>query len=122
MISRTAIERKLARKRNPFLVRSIITAKKLKQWDAVAQMLSAPRKKRIEKNLDEINKATKEGDTLVVPGKVLGKGFIDKKIRVCAFSFSQEALRKLKERKCEVVDIEEEIKINPKYHGVKILR
>lgn len=121
-MSRTKTEKKLKRKRNPFLVRSIILAKKLKQWDVVAQMLSAPRKKRIEKNLDEINRVTKEGDTLVVPGKVLGKGSVDKKIRVCAFSFSQEALRKLKERKCEVVNIEEEIKINPRYQGVKILR
>ncbi len=121
-MNKTKIEKKLQRKRNPLLVRAIISAKKKKKWEIIAHLASLPRKKKVEKNLDEINKESKEGDTVVVPGKVLGGGDVDKKIRVCAFSFSRGAVRKLKEKKCEVVFLEEEIKLNPQYQGVKLLR
>lgn len=121
-MNKTGIERKLKRKRNLFLVRTLISAKKQTKWNVVANLLSTPRKNKIEKNLDDINKETKEGDTVVIPGKVLGRGNVDKKIRVCAFSFSKEALRKLKEKKCETASIDEEIKINPKYQGVRVLK
>jgi len=118
---KTKIERKLRKKTNPLLVRTIIQTKKRKGWEEVAHLVSLPRRKMIEKNLDEINRATKEGDTVVIPGKVLGKGSVDKKLVVCAFSFSEEAKRKLKEKKCGVKSIEEEMKENPNYQGVKIL-
>ena len=67
-------------------------------------------------------KETEEGDTVVVPGKVLSNGEINKKIRIVALSFSKEAEEKLGKKKCEVVSILEEIKVNPKAEGIKILK
>ena len=41
-------------KNNPILVETILTAKKNKNWVEVASLISAPRKKRAELNLDQI--------------------------------------------------------------------
>jgi len=41
----------------------------------------------------------KEGETVVVPGKVLNVGELTKKVEVAAFSFSQSAEEKIKKRK-----------------------
>lgn len=121
-VRKTHIENKLRRKKNPFLVQTLLHAKKKAGWDVVAHIAALPRRKKIEKNLDEIDGISQEGDTIVIPGKVLGRGNVEKKIRICAIAFSQEAKRKLKEKKCEIVSIEEEIQINPKYQGIKIFR
>ena len=85
-------------------------------------MLSAPRRRKIQVNLEKIEKETKEGDTVIVPGKVLSQGDITKKIRVAALNFSSTAEKKLKSKKCELVSIKEEIKINPRAEGIKILK
>ena|SRR3989344_2004771 len=122
MKSKTQIEKQLKRKTNSELVMTIIAAKKHDPWIQVAGMLSMPRRKQAMLNLGEIDKKTKEGDTVVVPGKVLGQGEISKMIRVCALSFSKEAIKKLKETKSEIVSIAEEIKINPKAQGIKLLK
>jgi len=122
MISRTKINKKLERKTNPELVESILKAEKLKPWIPIAHLISYPRRKQISKNLDEIDKEGKEGDTIVVPGKVLGQGNVSKRIRIAAVAFSEQAREKLKAKKCEVVSIKEEIKVNPKAQGLKILK
>lgn len=122
MKSKTLIDKQASRKLNPDLVESIITAKKNEAWLPVASLLSYPKRKQINKNLDEIDKESKEGDTVIIPGKVLGNGSVSKKIRIAAIAFSEQAREKLKSKKCEIVSIKEEIKINPKANGLKILR
>jgi large subunit ribosomal protein L18e len=122
MISKTRIERKLERKTNPELVENILAAKKNNSWKEVAHLISYPRRLQISKNLDEIDRGSKEGDTIIIPGKVLGNGNVNKKIRIAALKFSKQAVEKLKSRKCEMVSIKDEIKINAKAQGIKILR
>jgi large subunit ribosomal protein L18e len=122
MKSKTLIDNQASRKMNPDLVESIITAKKNEAWLLVASLLSYPKRKQINKNLDEIDKESKEGDTVIVPGKVLGNGNLSKKIRIAAIAFSEQAREKLKSKKCEIVSIKEEIKINPKANGIKVIR
>lgn len=122
MKSRTLIDKQAKRKYNPELVETILKAKKHKNWLEVSGLLSLPRKLKIEKNLDEINKESKEADTIIVPGKVLGNGEISKRIRIAALSFSKEAEKKLKEKKCEIVSLKKEIEINPEAKGVKLIR
>jgi len=64
---------------------------------------------------------SKEGDTVVIPGKVLSEGEISKKIRVVAKGFSEKAREKLLKSKTPIAFIEEEIKTNPEGKGIKIL-
>ena len=122
MKSNTLIVKQVKKKTNPELAQSIIEARKNDKWFPIAAIISGPRSRRATVNLDRIEKNSKEGDTIVVPGKVLGVGNITKKLRVAALDFSSDAREKLKEKKCEVISILEEIKINPKANGVKLIR
>ncbi len=120
--SKTKIDKQLRRKKNPEVVKTIIMAKKNDKWLEVAGLLSKPRSKLMQVNLDRIEKESKEGDTLLIPGKVLGEGEISKKIRIVALGFSKRAREKLKGKKCEIVKIKEEIEKNNKFQGVKIIK
>ncbi len=122
MISKTKINKKLERKTSESLVETITAAKKLKHWLSIAHLISMPKRKQRSVNLGEIDEKTKEGDTVLVPGKVLGNGDIGKKVRVAALGFSEEARKKLKAKKCEIVSIKDEIKANPKAGGIKVIR
>lgn len=122
MKTKTKIERQTKRKTNKGLIQSIINAKKNKEWLEVAGIISAPRRKRINVNLEKINKESKEGETILIPGKVLSQGEINKKIKIVALGFSKKAREKLSESKIGVSSINEEIKKNPNAKGIKILK
>lgn len=122
MKSKTKISKQLKKKTNPELVKTVGLAKKNEKWVGVAGALSGPRRNRLSVNLNEINQKVKEGGKVVVPGKVLSQGEIDKKIKVVALSFSEKARDKLKKAGCEVLMMSEEIKKNPGMKGVEIFK
>ena len=122
MKSKTKIEKQTRRKTNPDLVKTIRNAKKNGKWLEVSSLLSSSRKKRVEVNLDKIDKESKEGDIVVIPGKVLSQGELNKKIKIVAFSFSKSAMEKILKSKCEANYINDEIKKNPEARGIKILK
>ncbi len=122
MKTKTKISKQEKRKTNPELVETIRKARKNEKWLEVAGILSSSRKKRAEINLDKINKESKEKDIIVIPGKVLSQGEINKKIKVVALGFSESAKEKLLNSKCEIISILEEIKKNPEAKGIKILK
>lgn len=122
MKSKTKISKQLEKKSNTELVETIIIAKKQEAWIALAGILSGPRRKRICMNLEEIEKQSKEGETIVIPGKVLSQGELTKKIKIVAMTFSDKAKEKLLSSKCQIAYIQDEIKSNPSAKGIKILR
>jgi len=120
--SKTKIEKQTLKKRNPEIVETIRAAKKKEKWLKVAAILSGSRRKMPSLNLTDIEKGSKEGDTVVVPGKVLSQGEINKKIKVVALGFSERAREKLMKSKSDPTTMLEEIKKNPDAKGVKVLR
>ncbi len=118
-ISKTKIEEKALRKTNKDFAKLINKIKKVNL--EFAYYLALPKRKRIEKNLEEINKKTKENEVVFVPGKVLSSGELTKKIKIVSWKFSEKALEKIKNYKSEAVLIEEELKKNPELKGVKLL-
>jgi large subunit ribosomal protein L18e len=122
MKSKNFIEKQLKRKNNPELVQTIILAKKNEAWNEIASILSGSRENRFNPNLDEISEKTKEGENVVVPGKILSQGNIDKKVKIIALSFSERAKEKLLKSGCKISSILEEIKSNPSGKGIKILK
>lgn len=122
MKSKTKISKQLERKGNPDLMETILAAKKQEKWLEIAGILSGPRRENICINLDKINQESKAGEIVVIPGKVLSQGEIDKKIKIVAFNFSEKAKEKLLSAKCEAVYIKDEIKSNPSAKGIKIIR
>lgn len=72
-------------------------------------------------NISRLNRYTKVGDTVVVPGKVLGAGNLDHAVNVAAFSFSQQAQSKVLKAKGKCLSISKLVEENPKGSGVKII-
>ncbi len=87
----------------------------------IAEKLNKPRRQRIEVNLAHIDRNTKKGDTVIIPGVVLGYGSLSKSVTISAWKFSKSAEERIKESKSNPISIEDLIKTNPKGKKVKIL-
>ena len=115
-------------KTNPELVATIDSLKaKTREteaaiWRDIALRLENPRKNWAEANLSKIERYAKEGETIVVPGKVLAAGRIDKKVTVAAYSFSEAAAKAIVAAGGKTLTFEELAKANPKGSGVRIMR
>src|SRR3989344_8994750 len=72
-------------------------------WKRVADDLMVPTREKKLVNLFKIDLYAKDGDVIVVPGKVLGTGDINRKVTVAAFSFSKSAADKIKSAKGSVM-------------------
>ena len=93
---------------------------KLPIWKRVASDLEKPTRTRREVNLYTINKTIRDGETAVVPGKVLAIGEFNKKTTVAAFRFSAEAKEKIN-KTGKAISIAELVKQNPKGSKVRII-
>ncbi len=122
MKSKTKIDKQIKKKTSKKLVETIINLKKNDKWLDVARILSGSRKNMVNFNLEKINNKTNEGEIVIIPGKVLSQGEIDKKIKIIALGFSKKAEEKLSKSKIKFSSINEEIKINPTAKGIKILK
>ncbi|MEX2017432.1 MAG: 50S ribosomal protein L18e [Candidatus Pacearchaeota archaeon] len=121
MKSKTKIGKQIEKKTSSELVETIVASKKNDSWNAIASVLSGPRKNRMSINLDEISRISKAGETIAVPGKVLSQGELDKKIKLIALAFSESARKKIIDAKGEMETLINEIKKNPSAKGVRIL-
>ncbi|MBU0466649.1 MAG: 50S ribosomal protein L18e [Nanoarchaeota archaeon] len=121
-LSKTKLKSRTKKKTNPVLVETLNAAIKNPSWKEVSKLLSTPTRRYSSVNLFEIDKQTKAGDTVIIPGKVLSKGEMTKKVRICALSISEKAKEKLKPTKSEIVSILEEITKNKKAEGIKIIK
>lgn len=121
-MNKTKIEKKLKRKTDQDLVETIILGKKKSKWLEVSHLISAPRRTQIAINLDQINSQTKDNEVVIIPGKVLSEGELDKKVKIAALYFSSKALEKLKKAKIETLSIREEINKNPDAKNIKIIK
>ena len=63
-------------------------------WRDIARRLQKSSQRWAEVNVDEIAKHLNDGETALIPGKVLGSG-IAPKMDVAAFSFSRSAREKI---------------------------
>lgn len=122
MISKTKIKGRTKAKSNDDLQETIRLALKNKAWFKLAQILSASTRQYSSVNLGQIDKVSKQGEIIVVPGKVLSSGSLTKKVRIASLGISAEAKDKLKETKSEYVYLAKEIQSNVKAEGVRVIR
>ena len=115
------------RKSNPNLVRLIdelliASAKnEAKVWKDIAERIAKPRRLYAEVNISKIERYAKDNETIIVPGKVLGSGKINKKVTVAALSFSDSAKRKIEDAGGRCLTIMQLLEENPKGSGVRIM-
>ncbi|MCE2506503.1 MAG: 50S ribosomal protein L18e [Nitrosopumilaceae archaeon] len=90
-------------------------------WAKLAEYALKPSIARRDINLNKIAKLTKENDTVVFPGKVLGTGNVPHKITLCSFSISNSAADKIIQSGGKLISYSELIEQNPTGKGIVLL-
>ena len=112
--------------KNEYIQRLVKELKKVsasqnsKLWKAVAEELQRPSRQMRVVNIAKINRYANDGDTVVVPGKVLGSGELTKKVTVVAYQFSKQAQEKIS-KTGQLMSLEDALKSGLKNKGVKLL-
>jgi len=119
---------RIVEKTNPRLTNLILLLKnksrenEAKIWREIASRLETPNRSYAEVNLSKISRYAQNGETIIVPGKVLGSGLLEQSVRVAALNFSASATSKIRDAKGQCMTIEQLLQDNPKGSGVRILR
>jgi len=92
----------------------------VKLWKRIATELERPSKNRRIVNISKIDKLSKPGEIILVPGKVLSSGELTHNITISAYAFSDSAKSKILVTG-KVISLEELMKQNPKGKGIRIL-
>ncbi|MBI2142415.1 50S ribosomal protein L18e [Candidatus Woesearchaeota archaeon] len=90
-------------------------------WRRIAADLERPSRNRRAVNLSRISRYTKSGETVIVPGKVLSSGMLDKSITIAAWQFSQQAVDKIAKANAKALSISELMQMNPEGKNVRII-
>jgi large subunit ribosomal protein L18e len=90
-------------------------------WKKLAQKLEKSTRSRAEVNLSQINRHTQPDELVLVPGKVLGSGVLDHKVKIAALNFSKSAEEKIGNAGGECLDINQLLVKNPTGTGVRII-
>ena len=90
-------------------------------WRDIALRLEKPSRNWAEVNLSRLERYCNEGDVIVVPGKVLGAGNLNKKLTVAAFRFSNSAKKAIEDAGGKNLSIMELVRQNPEGSGVRIM-
>ena len=90
-------------------------------WSAIADDLARPTRRHAQVNLGAIARTTKQGEIIVVPGKVLGDGELEHSITIAALGFSASAQQKLTANKTTMLTIKELVRKDPKGKTVRII-
>ncbi len=83
------------------------TAKNIKLIRRIKKFASKPRRQRVVVNLKKLSNVAKDGDNIIVPGKVLAVGKVSSKFNIAAIEYSKDAIEKLKGSGCNIVGIRE---------------
>jgi len=114
-------------KANPALVRLIAELRTLSReqqapiWRDVAERLAARRRHWHEVNLSRVSRVAKEGETVVVPGVLLGSGELTKKVTIATYRASAGARTKVEKAGGTLLGLRDLAASNPKGSGVRIL-
>ena len=122
MISKTKLFERAKKKTNQELRDLIIKLKASDSefWLNVARLLASPRRKQIKVNLEKINKNVEPNDIVVIPGKVLAKGFLKKPIVLACFAISKKAKQEV-EKTSKILSIYELYQKNKQGKGIKLI-
>jgi len=115
------------KKSDPNLVALIDSLKKASRekgseiWRDIALRLEKPSRNWAEVNLSKLELFANEGDIIVVAGKVLGAGDINKKLTVAAYKFSASAAKKIEDAGGRKLTIPELVRETPSGRDVRIM-
>lgn len=102
-------------------LKRVSLANKVNIWKRVALDLQKPTRQHRIVNLGRISRYAEANETIVVPGKVLASGDINKKVFVAAYNFSGTAAKKITEAGGVAMKIPELLQKNPQGKKVRII-
>ena len=114
-------------KTNPVLNRLIDELRGLSRehgvplWRDVAERLARRQRHWSEVNLSRVSRYAKAGETVVVPGVLLGSGELTKPVTIATFRASAGARAKVEKAGGRLLRLQELAASNPKGSGVRIL-
>jgi len=108
---------------NPVLVETleVLQEQEAPVWNDVRENLGKVNRQRPEVNISDIERVAEEGETVVVPGKVLGAGRLTKEVTVAAFKASRGAREQIDD-KGEFMFIQDLVEENPEGEEVRIVK
>ncbi len=112
---------------NPHLQKLIIDLKKLsaqkqvKLWKRIAKDLQRPTRIRRKVNLYKVEKHLRNGETALIPGKLLSLGNLTKEVEIAAYQASTQAKEKIQKAGAKFLTIQELMKKNPQGKKIKII-
>ncbi len=121
------IRRLQKRKTNPNLVRLIddllraSAENDAKVWKEIAERLAKPLRNYAEVNVGKLERYGREGEMVLVPGKVLGSGELSKPLTVAAWRFSGSAREKIERAGGRCIGFLDAVKQNPGGKKVRII-
>lgn len=89
-------------------------------WKRIALELERPTRQHRIVNLSKINKNANDNDIIIVPGKLLSGGELNKKVTIIAYAYSKKVLEKIN-GKASLITIEEAMKKYPNGKNIKII-
>ena len=119
--------KKIGRKSNPELVKTVIDLKKASidndtsLWKSIASRLEGPTRNWPVVNITKLEFHAMKNAKVIVPGKLLGAGKITKKMTVTAFSFTHSAANKIEAAGGKCQTYSDFIKANPKGTNVVVI-
>lgn len=115
-------------KENPVLKETIEELTKISRensapfWREVARRLNASSQGYASLNVGKLENLVKDGETVVIPGSLLGTGYFEKKATLSAFRVSRGAQEKIEKSGSTIKTLVELARENPKGTDIKILR
>ena len=108
---------------NPILKKQIeeLKTQKAAIWKNLAYELDRATRKRREINLSRLQRHVKDNEVVLVPGKVLAAGMLNKKITIAAWNFSGKAMEEIRKSGGTILTIGELVKKHPTGKGVRII-
>lgn len=117
----------IQKKSNPNLIRLIKSLKNKARlneapiWRDVAERLEKSNQNWAEVNLSTIERNAEEDETIVVPGKVLGSGYLTKSLTVGSFKISESARKAIEDEGGKWLSIRELVDENSDGAGIKLM-
>lgn len=115
------VDQKEARQKLANAMKKLAKENDSRFWKDIAERLEKSKDRIVEVNVGRISRYAGTGDTVVVPGVVLGSGDIDEPISVAALYFSETARKKITEAGGRILSLEDLMNENSKGSNIKIM-
>lgn len=90
-------------------------------WTMASRLLRKSKRQRVAVNLSKVNRYSKSGDTILIPGKALSQGKLGHPVTLTAFTISSGTTDKVLAAGGRCLTIQELVAANPKGSNVRLM-